>query len=235
MNEHPIHLVTHDDLRRSRLTVFFRALLAIPHVIWLQLWSYVIVVVAIIGWVAALITGSLPAPLHRFMAAYLRYDIHVRSYTLLIANPFPGFVGREGSYPLDLIVAGPQRQNRWTVLFRLLLVIPAAMISAVYGYLVLVVAILGWFAALATGRMPMGMRDAGALGLRYVAQTAGYALLLTGSYPYSGPTAAAATKLVPPTGPTTPQAPTDAPSADPAATAFASSDPASFGSQPTPP
>ena len=41
--------------------------------------------------------------------------------------------------------------------------------------------------------MPVGMRNAGALALRYVAQTNGYGLLLCEAYPYSGPMAQAAT------------------------------------------
>jgi hypothetical protein len=31
---HPIGLIVTDDLKRSRLTVFFRLLLVIPHLIW---------------------------------------------------------------------------------------------------------------------------------------------------------------------------------------------------------
>jgi uncharacterized protein DUF4389 len=50
-----------------------------------------------------------------------------------------------------------------------------------------VVALLGWFAALATGRFPLGLRNAGPLALRYTAQVNGYDLLLTDSYPYTGP------------------------------------------------
>jgi hypothetical protein len=34
----------------------------------------------------------------------------------------------------------------------------------------------------------LGLRNAGALDLRYAAQTHGYLLLLTDFYPYSGPT-----------------------------------------------
>ena len=36
-------------------------------------------------------------------------------------------------------------------------------------------------------RCPVGMRNAGALALRYAAQTNGYLLVLTDAYPYSGP------------------------------------------------
>ena len=46
---------------------------------------------------------------------------------------------------------------------------------------------LGWFASLATGRMPLGLRNAGAFALRYLAQVNAYLLLVTPAYPYSGP------------------------------------------------
>ena len=38
---HPIRLLVTDDLHRSRLTVFFRLPLSIPHFFWLGLWSIV--------------------------------------------------------------------------------------------------------------------------------------------------------------------------------------------------
>ena len=41
VEHHPIGLVVTDDLARSRLTTFFRLILAIPAVIWLALWGIV--------------------------------------------------------------------------------------------------------------------------------------------------------------------------------------------------
>jgi len=75
------------------------------------------------------------------------------------------------------------------------LAIPAFMLSSAYGGLLFVVGVLGWFACLATGRMPLGMRNAGALAIRYAAQGYGYGLLLTDAYPYGGPIA---TRTAPP-------------------------------------
>jgi hypothetical protein len=46
-----------------------------------------------------------------------------------------------------------------------------------------VVAFLGAFYALATGRSPRGFRDLSAYCLRYQAQTYAYLLLLTDRYP----------------------------------------------------
>jgi hypothetical protein len=183
----PVQLETDDDLRRSRLTVFFRLLLALPHLIWLSLWGIAALLAAIVNWVATLVAGTSPQLLHRFLAAYVRYQLHVAAYLYLIGNPFPGFTGAEGSYPVELRVADRARQNRWTVLFRALLALPAFLLASAYGSLVFTVAILGWFAALFTGRMPRGLRNAGALALRYSAQTYGYLFLVTGAYPYSGP------------------------------------------------
>lgn len=183
----PIQLESRDDLRRSRLTVFFRILLAIPHVVWLSLWGVVAFLAAIVNWLATLFRGSSPEPLHRFLVAFLRYQTHVGAFLFLIGNPFPGFTGAKGTYPIELRVADRAPQNRWTVFFRALLALPALFLAGVYGSLLFTVAVLGWFAALARGQMPVGLRNAGALALRYTEQTYGYLFLLTGAYPYSGP------------------------------------------------
>ena len=49
------------------------------------------------------------------------------------------------------------------------------------------IALLAWWYALVTGRMPDGMRDLAAACLRYSAQTYGYLMLLTDRYPYGAP------------------------------------------------
>ena len=46
-----------------------------------------------------------------------------------------------------------------------------------------VVAVISWFIALFTGRVPEGLRNFAALALRFETQTYGYALLLTPRYP----------------------------------------------------
>ncbi len=117
----PIRVVVRDDdLHRSRLTVFFRLLLVIPHLVWLTLWGIAAFTVSFVNWLAVLIEAKVPSVLHDFVAAYLRYATHVGAYLLLAANPYPGFRGRPG-YPVDLEVDPPERQSRWTGGFRLLL------------------------------------------------------------------------------------------------------------------
>jgi Domain of unknown function (DUF4389) len=176
-----------DELRRSRLTVFFRGLLSLPHLVWLQLWGVLAMLAAIVSWFATLVRGRSPERLHRFLAAYVRYGFHVYAFLYLVANPFPGFVGAAGSYPLEIVVRERAQQNRWKTGFRLILVLPALLLASAYGTIASLVGVLGWFSALARGRMPLGLRNAAALALRYQSQVLAYVLLLTDVYPYSGP------------------------------------------------
>jgi hypothetical protein len=186
----PGQVVITDDLRRSRLTVFFRLPLAIPHIVWIILWTAVAWVVALLNWFAALALGHTPRPFARFLSAYIRYGLHVSAFLFLTGNPFPGFVGKPGSYPIDFEFADPfQKQRRLTIFFRLFLAIPALFVSSAGQGLAEVAAFLGWFASLIRGRMPEGLRNASVWGLGYSAQASAYLFLLSERYPYSSPSA----------------------------------------------
>ncbi len=179
---HPIHLVVTDDLRRNRLTVFFRLILVIPHLIWLTLWAIAAYLAVLVAWVVGIFMGRIPDGLHDFMAAFLRYENHVFAYVSLAADPYPAFTSDE-SYPVDLEIAPAAAQSRLTIFFRLLLAIPALIVVYVLRLVAEVVSFLGWFYALFTGSMNRGMRDLLAYWLRYEAQVVGYLLLLTSRYP----------------------------------------------------
>src|SRR5207302_1624726 len=151
-------------------------LLVIPHYFWLGIWGIGAIFAAIANWVATLIAGRPPARLHRFIALYVKYATQVYGYLYLAADPYPPFDGRPG-YPIDVEIAPPARQGRLTVAFRLVLVIPALVLAALllgapslsfsregafifaYGMLAYTAAFLGWFASVAGGRMPHGLRD----------------------------------------------------------------------------
>jgi hypothetical protein len=187
--EHPVTLsVADDDLRRSRLTVFFRLLLALPHWIWLMLWAIVVLLAAFVGWLIALFTGRLPGALHRFFSAYVRYQSHVLAFAYLAGNPFPGFTGAPGRYPIDVAIDGdPERQSRWTIGFRGLLAFPAFVVASALGTAMGAAAVGAWFVGVFTASMPRGLRNLMAYSIRYNAQVNAYWLLLTDRYPYSGP------------------------------------------------
>ena len=184
---HAVRLELTDEVRRSRLTVFFRFPLAVPHLIWLTLWSVLVLVLMTPAWVIVLVLGRLPAALHRFFTAWIRYATHVGAFLYVIGGPFPGFTGRAESYPVDIAFDPPQPQRRVVTAFRLILAIPALMLGGAYGSAALLVGLLGWWAALFTGRMPEGLRNLGAVSLRYSAQASAYLFLVTERYAYAAP------------------------------------------------
>jgi hypothetical protein len=60
-------------------------------------------------------------------------------------------------------------------------------LAGAYGSAALIVGLLGWWAALFTGRMPEGLRNLGAVSLRYSAQATAYLFLVTERYAYAAP------------------------------------------------
>jgi hypothetical protein len=182
-----VRLRDEGERRRNRLLVLFRLPLTVPHFVWLTLWSIVAFFAAVIAWLVALVIGRVPDPLHRFLAAFVRYSTHVVSFLYVLGGPFPGFVGRAGSYPVDLEVEPPQRQSRLKTLFRLFLAIPAFLASGAFGTVTLVAGIGAWWASLFTGRIPEGLKGLLGWSVRYQAQVYAYMLLLTDRYPYTGP------------------------------------------------
>src|SRR3954452_20767809 len=196
----PAQLTAEEGLSRSRLTVFFRLLLALPHLVWWYLWGSVATILYLVVVIVAVINGALPGWAHGFYAAYTRYQLHLFAYLSLAANPYPGFIGEPGSYPIDVAFEEPERQNRWSMGFRWLLAVPPLLLSGALGSvsysgnigLLDVVPFLAWFACLARGEMPRGFRDAVVYALGYVTQSYAYVFLLSPRYPSADPVAAPA-------------------------------------------
>jgi hypothetical protein len=118
----------------------------------------------------------------------VRYQLHVYAFGSLAANPFPGFTGTAGTYPLDLALPEqPQRQNRWKTAFRIILAIPAWIVGAVLTYTLYAAAFLTGFVARFRGSAPWGLRNLSAYALRYLAQVNAYLYLLTDEYPHASP------------------------------------------------
>jgi hypothetical protein len=168
---------------QRRLTVLVRIILAIPHLIVLYVLSIASEVVALICWFAALFTGRLPGGLADFQVGYLRWLTRFAAYLFLLTDVYPPFEFAEAQYPVWLR-AEPGRLNRLAVLFRIILVIPAAIVSTVLGYgLSFLVMFVTWLIVLITGRMPRSLYEALAATVRYHVRVTGYFLMLTARYP----------------------------------------------------
>ena len=82
-----VRIVINDDLERSRLTVGFRLILVIPHLIFLYVWGLLAAVMAVINWFAIVFSGRTVGG--DLQTRFLRYFTHVDAYLYLAANPFP--------------------------------------------------------------------------------------------------------------------------------------------------
>ncbi|MGW2177485.1 DUF4389 domain-containing protein [Streptomyces sp. NPDC001732] len=169
--------------RQRRLTVLLRLLLLVPHFVVLFFLDLAAVVIVVLGWFAALFLGRLPGPVFRFLAGYLGYHLRVGASSLLLVDRYPPFtLDPAPDYPARIEVA-PTTLNRPAVLFRLVLMIPAAIVQGLVLSGWWTVAIVWWLITLILGRMPRPLFEATAATLRYTMRFYAYSLMLTPAYP----------------------------------------------------
>lgn len=90
---------------------------------------------------------------------------------------------KPGLFRPEVDIRQPQRQRRWTVLLRWLLLLPHFVVVSVMGIAALVVVIVGWFAALVLGRMPHWIAGFLHLFVTYQIRISASSLLLVDTYP----------------------------------------------------
>jgi hypothetical protein len=79
---------------RSRLTVFLRVLLALPHLIVLSLVLLLWAFTTAIAWIFILLTGRYPETLYGFAIGALAWGTRVEAYLLLLRDEYPPFTLR---------------------------------------------------------------------------------------------------------------------------------------------
>jgi Domain of unknown function (DUF4389) len=87
------------------------------------------------------------------------------------------------SYPVSFEADYSERRNRLTAFFRLILVIPVAIVLYIYAIVALFAILFAWFAIVFTGRYPQALYDFVAGYLRFVTRVTAYAALLCDPYP----------------------------------------------------
>jgi hypothetical protein len=171
--------------KRSRLTTFFRLLLAIPHIIFLYLYGLAAGVVVIISWFALVFTGRYPQGMYDFVAGSLRYSTRVYGYIWLLTDQYPPFSGDPATpYPVDLNIGPPKSEySRLKVLFRIILAIPVLIIHYAMQIVAELGALIAWFAIVVLGRQPKGLQDMIVLGTSYQQRAYAYLALITEDWP----------------------------------------------------
>jgi enamine deaminase RidA (YjgF/YER057c/UK114 family) len=149
---------------RNRLTVFFRIILALPHLIlvggpviafgcaWGHHWGgngilgVVAGIMAIISWFAILFASVHPRGLWDFARYFMSWRARVVAYAALLRDDYPPF--GEGAYPVTYDAAYPDMpRDKWSVGLRIFYVIRTSSLFFV-GIAWFITAVIAWFAIL---------------------------------------------------------------------------------------
>lgn len=192
---------------RSRLTVAFRPILALPHLVlvggpiaFLLSWTWpsangarydvggggvlgaVAVVSAVIAWFALVFNGREPEGLWSLAAFYLRWRVRAVAYVALLRDEYPPF--GDGAYPAELTLEPPApTRDRLAVAFRIVLVLPHLLALCALGAAWVCTTVVAWFAILITGRYPESLYHFAVQVFGWSTRVEAYLLLLTDDYP----------------------------------------------------
>ena len=145
--------------RLSRLLIFVKWLLAIPHYIVLILYGIVAWFAAIAAWLIILFTGNVPRGLFDFILGLDRWGLRVSAYVALLTDEYPPFTNQPADYPARLEYEYSEKLSRGLIFIKWLLVLPPIIVLVFYGIAVLFVSIAAWFVILFTAKYPQGLFD----------------------------------------------------------------------------
>ena len=197
---------------RNRITVFFRLILAVPHLIlvggpglalgggwvwesggsghWAWGWRWggggvlgiAAFVMTIIALFAILFASTHPRGLWDFVRFFLGWRARAIAYIALLRDDYPPF--GDGDYPATYAVPFPDApRDKWSVGLRIFYVIPHAIVLFFLGIAWLITAVIAWFAILFTGSYPDGLYTFAVGYLRWSLRVESYLLLMRDEYP----------------------------------------------------
>lgn len=169
---------------QARWKTLLRLLLVLPNVIVLGVLEIAVFFVTIAMWFCALFTARVPQSLWGFSIGVLKWQARTNSFLYFLTDRYPPFTLGDAEYPVSLVIGGPpDRFNRFSVLFRVVLVIPAWVVVVVFSYGVGILSIFTWLLTLIAGRCPRLLYLVIATWLRYDLRFVAFNLLLTTEYP----------------------------------------------------
>lgn len=176
--------------QRNRLTVFFRTLIAIPHLIVAGVWGWWIEILSLVQWFIIVFTGKRNTGIYEMQRAWFDYNARVSTYVALLHDVFPPFGTDAGAVPIRVEMAYEETGNRLTTALRLLWAIPAIVIMLFIGIAAYFVIAISWLVIPFTGKQPQGMWGFVHKMLQMSLRLQAYMLLMTDTYPSYGGAAA---------------------------------------------
>ncbi|MBN8867435.1 MAG: DUF4389 domain-containing protein [Solirubrobacterales bacterium] len=178
-----------DYLReRNRWSTFFRLIVAIPWLIVQYVYSIAQLVIVVVAWFAILILGRFPDGMYNFVGGVLRFNMRVNGFVYLQTDAWPPFgIGEDPGYPIRVNFYPPAgRQSRVKTLFRIILLIPIAVLSYAMSFALMGVTLISWLTIVFRGYQPAAIHNALAYLMGWSTRTSAYAALMRDEYPPVG-------------------------------------------------
>jgi hypothetical protein len=181
----PINLRSIQPVERDRLTAALRIIWVIPQLVVLTLVYFGAIFVAVVGWFGALFTGELPEFAEDFLSGTLRWGVRVNGYLYFLTDAYPPFsIDEDLNYPIQISIPERASLNRLAVLFRIVLMIPAAIVGYVVGAGLGLISVGSWAMITFTGSLPVPLYEAARAVIRFEMRLGGYLIMLTSEYPW---------------------------------------------------
>jgi hypothetical protein len=170
----------------SRLSTFFRLIVALPLLLFLAVIGGasggVLGGLVLAYWLSALVRKGRPVGwIGSAIVAILRFHFRAYTYLLLLSDKYPAF---EGDWFAQLEADRPERISRRQIFFwKTFALVPHFICLTVLWFAVAVCEVIGWFAILFTGRFPKGLRDFVVGWLRWSARATFYWISLRDEFP----------------------------------------------------
>jgi hypothetical protein len=182
--DYPIQLDIENPPHLSRLLIFVKWFLLIPHYFVLFFLGLSLWFVWIVTGFAVLFTKQYPESLFMYSVGVFRWGTRVAAYLHLQTDQYPPFsLEDDPAYPVHVQAAYPTEIARWRPLVNWLLVIPAAVVAYLIYLIAEVAVFIAWFAILFTGRYPQSMFDFVTIAFRWNLRVNLFAYWMTEQYP----------------------------------------------------
>jgi Domain of unknown function (DUF4389) len=182
---YPVRLDVEYPEKLSRLLIFVKWLLVIPHILIVWALFYAAAAIAVIAFFAVLFTKKYPVGLFDFFVGVQRWTINAYVYGILdMRDEYPPFSWDQGAYPpVRYEVDYPEELRRFSPLYQWILAIPHYFVLFALFVIWAFVWIIAWFAILFTAKYPRGLFDFTEGVFRWTYRVNNYAYFLRNEYP----------------------------------------------------
>ena len=127
--------------------------------------------------------GRLPLFAAVILSGYLGWQTRVLAYLFLLTDVYPPFTLADAAYPVR-VTTRQGRLNRFAVLLRPLLALPAAAVAATATAGLAIVLLLAWLTTVVSGRLPSSLHQARRRLRPVPDRLSGYLTMVTSEYPW---------------------------------------------------